>query len=262
MSIKFGTKSISDIILGNKTVNSIWLGNNKVYDGSPVVEPDYLTLTALATNTIKIYAPWGSAPSVSLQYRTITGGTKSAWQSYTIGTNISLATGNSVQFYGTTTTFNTSNKVLIFSSTANFNASGNVMSLVNFGTTAGSYMFYGLFYGCPMITPPKVPATTLSDNCYNIMFQDCEQLTSVPALPATVLASNCYYGMFSGCNSLQAYKNSGSGHTCAWTIPTSGTASGSYKTQSKFLQYTIGDYSSTGSITCPVTIYTQNNPIA
>lgn len=58
------------------------------------------------------------------------------------------------------------------------------------------------FRGCPIVTPPDLPATTLSDRCYIGMFQQCKQLVVAPELPATILPEQCYYSMFNGCSSL------------------------------------------------------------
>ena len=63
--------------------------------------------------------------------------------------------------------------------------------------------FCNLFQDCSVLTSaPKLPATTLADNCYYSMFSGCKSLTSAPKLPATTLALGCYSSMFSGCKSL------------------------------------------------------------
>ena len=60
-----------------------------------------------------------------------------------------------------------------------------------------------MFEGCTsLITTPELPATTLSNNCYEHMFSGCTSLTTAPELPATTLASGCYSNMFQGCTSL------------------------------------------------------------
>ena len=53
-----------------------------------------------------------------------------------------------------------------------------------------------------LLTPPKLPATTLAINCYHTMFGNCTSLIKAPKLPATTLVNNCYYWMFYGCSSL------------------------------------------------------------
>ena len=64
-----------------------------------------------------------------------------------------------------------------------------------------------MFSGCTSLTtPPKLPATTLTDNCYYGMFFGCTSLTQAPELPATNLANNCYNFMFWGCTNLNYVK--------------------------------------------------------
>ncbi|MBR4440180.1 MAG: hypothetical protein IKS00_01400 [Bacteroidales bacterium] len=89
-----------------------------------------------------------------------------------------------------------------------FKCSGNIMTLIDgIGATTAipcDYCFIRLFKGCPMSTAPKLPATELTDGCYESMFSDCRCLTAAPELPATKLAEYCYYSMFKGCSSLTA----------------------------------------------------------
>ena len=154
-------------------------------------------------------------------------------------------------------------------------------------TTLASNCYYSMFYGCrSLTTAPSLPATTLTNYCYGSMFNDCTSLTTAPALPATTLASNCYYSMFYGCRSLttapslpattlesscynamfrdctslQVYSSSGTGHTKAWRIPTSGSAS-SYTSQSRMFYNCPGSYKTITSVSLNTTFYTQNTPV-
>ena len=72
-------------------------------------------------------------------------------------------------------------------------------------TTLTTNCYYMMFSGCTSLTTaPALPATTLAEGCYQHMFFDCSSLTTAPALPATKLASNCYDYMFYGCSKLTA----------------------------------------------------------
>ena len=91
-----------------------------------------------------------------------------------------------------------------------FNIEGNIMSLV-YGddfveqTEVTNECFGGLFNDNQTLVSAKnlvLPATTLAQECYNQMFQDCTSLTEAPELPATTLAASCYNCMFLGCSSL------------------------------------------------------------
>ena len=118
-----------------------------------------------------------------------------------------------------------------------------------------------MFSGCTSLTTaPALPATTLADGCYSYMFNNCSSLTTAPALPATTLANYCYGSMFNNCSSLQVYSSSGTGHTKAWRIPTSGSAS-SYTSQSNMFYNCPGSYKTTSSVSLNKTFYTQNTPV-
>lgn len=100
-----------------------------------------------------------------------------------------------------------------FSSTGNYNVEGNIMSLLygdNFANqtsfpSESKMNFFGLFYNntkLKSIDNLILPATTLTNNCYQSMFYGCTSLTTAPELPATTLAGSCYSQMFQGCTSL------------------------------------------------------------
>ena len=128
-------------------------------------------------------------------------------------------------------------------------------------TTLAKYCYNNMFNGCSSLTTaPALPATTLANYCYGSMFYGCTSLTTAPALPATTLASNCYSFMFHGCTSLQVYSSSGTGHTKAWRIPTSGSAS-SYTSQSDMFYRCPGSYETTSNVSLNRIFYTQNTPV-
>ncbi|MGM9732393.1 MAG: fimbrillin family protein [Prevotella sp.] len=70
-------------------------------------------------------------------------------------------------------------------------------------TTLTESCYEQMFYGCTALTKaPELPATTLKEYCYQYMFLGCTALTEAPELPATTLAKDCYNGMFLGCTAL------------------------------------------------------------
>ena len=196
--------------------------NDTVYydDVLPVpYKKQYFTIESLGDgNTIYLKAH-DSAAAKTVSASTDNGET---WVEYT----------SSVDDNGTALgTLNTGDKLLIkgenaryapsflswnqFKSTGQFEVYGNIMSLVsgdsfvNADTLTENYALYALFYGCPNITSAEnlvLPATTLTENCYNAMFQGCTSLTTAPELPALNLATSCYNGMFSRCTSLNYIK--------------------------------------------------------
>lgn len=128
-------------------------------------------------------------------------------------------------------------------------------------TTLVNSCYNFMFKGCTSLTTaPALPATTLASDCYNGMFNGCKSLTTAPALSATTLANSCYNFMFAGCTSLQVYSSSGTGHTKAWRIPTSGRAS-SYTSQSQMFYNCPGSYKTTSKVSLNRIFYTQNTPV-
>ena len=132
------------------------------------------------------------------------------WTDYTIGTSISLNTGDEVSFRAKAdrTSGQGYNEYFIFIMTGKIEAWHNVMSLYrtnDFATydTVMEYAFSRLFKDCTSLTKaPALPATTLDRWCYQFMFWNCVSLIKAPELRATTLANDCYKGMFRECSSL------------------------------------------------------------
>lgn len=99
-----------------------------------------------------------------------------------------------------------------------FILSGNIMSLIdqnNFGNLTkipenGSFrsLFcsvygYGIYCNISDASNLKLPATTLSNDCYESMFFNSSLLVKAPqVLPAETLSTTCYANMFSGNSAL------------------------------------------------------------
>ena len=109
-----------------------------------------------------------------------------------------------------------------------FDVEGNIMSLVsdNWESIAGPINFQGLFSGHTNLISAEnlvLPATNLSgaNYCYRRMFKGCGRLTKAPSvLPATTLSQGCYDSMFDTCISLIEPPV-----ICATTMATSACAS-------------------------------------
>ena len=171
------------------------------------------TLTSVYSSTSVSIVKSGSPADISLQYRK----NSEAWADYTVGTEITLANGETLKFRAGAngnSTFSTSDGYYQVSTTGSGDiiASGNIMSLLD-RTLAKSdvptWAFWDLFYGNTKLTDAanlKLPATTLSDSCYYGMFWGCGNLTKAPELPATTLSPKCYYHMFYQCTFLKYVK--------------------------------------------------------
>ena len=132
------------------------------------------------------------------------------WTDYTIGTDITLNTGEEVSFRAKSdrTSAQSDQNYFYFIMKGKIEAWHNVMSLYrtnDFATyeSVVGYAFSRLFMNCQSLTKaPALPATRLADSCYWDMFSNCRSLVKAPELPATALAVDCYFSMFSNCMSL------------------------------------------------------------
>ena len=103
-----------------------------------------------------------------------------------------------------------------FTATGTFDVYGNIMSLLygdngdeQMSLSTYSYAFTNLFKDNTYLRKAlymTMPATTLSEKCYNGMFSGCTSMTNAPVLPASTLATQCYNEMFKGCSSLAYIK--------------------------------------------------------
>ena len=95
---------------------------------------------------------------------------------------------------------------------------GNVMSLLkgkdnleSAETIEANNAFYGLFAGAEKLVNNDerllvLPATTLTEGCYQDMFNGCKGIEKAPELPAPKLEKNCYQEMFYDCAKLNHVK--------------------------------------------------------
>jgi hypothetical protein len=179
-------------------------------------EIDYLkepfTITSVGETSVS-FVKSGSPADITLEYRK----NSDDWAAYTIGDAIALADGDALQFRagedGNVAMGYYINDVFGYycvnvTGDGNVDASGNVMSLLDRTLSKQSLLeksFFGLFGECKKLVNAanlKLPATTLAERCYAVMFCECTGLTTAPKLPATTLAECCYISMFNGCTSL------------------------------------------------------------
>ena len=196
-----GTRVLSLLDKAGNVISSCEVPSKDVDD---ITKP--LTFKATQDGS-KVYMNKYSSPSGAFQTSRDGGNT---WKDYSMGTTITLNTGDEVSFRAKAnrSAYRDEYEYFSFMMEGKIEAWHNVMSLYrtnDFATYkyAVNYAFNNLFYGCTSLTKaPALPATTLSRQCYRYMFKRCQSLTKAPELPATTLALRCYYNMFSGCQSL------------------------------------------------------------
>ena len=166
---------------------------------------DYFTLVALENTTIDINVPDGGI-SYSLD-----GGT--TWSEGSGSFTVDVQNGEKLLLKGDVIfNQNTSGSETQFiQSAGNYSIEGNIMSLSYEDDfvdkkTIQTLSEYEKFFAndTKLISTENLvlPATTLTQGCYQEMFSGCTSLTTAPELPATELAEQCYMSMFSGCTSL------------------------------------------------------------
>ena len=206
-----------------------WLSNRRLSIAKRPEYPrnyanDYLTFEALQQSDITIDMSGSdlvkSEKISSVSYSLDKGWT---WTTTTVGTtatNINIPTlkaGDKLLLKGIATTYSVGtdgeSKYTKILSTGNIKISGNILSMLygdNFrnqtqltsSTCQFAFFFAGLGNKLLDVSNLILPATTLTNNCYNSMFRGCTSLTTAPVLPAKTLANNCYSNMFYGCTSL------------------------------------------------------------
>lgn len=204
-------KEIQNAYVGDTQVEKIYLGADIVWPTTPVYSAMPLTFEIISGGTIT----WKAANSNVLKTISYSKDNGLNWTditSTTAGTSFSVAAGDKVLFKGENTTYATNgNRYNGFSgSTAVYNVYGNIMSLVggdNFSgltTLENNYIFHSLFRATKVNDALSLvlPATALTQSCYEGMFSGCTSLTAAPELPATTLAVSCYASMFRGCTNL------------------------------------------------------------
>lgn len=178
----------------------------------PPEEVDYLTFTNVDSDNAKLllHSFGTNNPNVYISYDN--GETFDEWI-YEPGNNEGVRTaiiepGANVKIYGDNVdgfsedTYNYST----FQCDKKVECSGNVMTLISTHNTyeiPNDECFYRLFYNMYLLlTPPDMPATSLTTGCYEEMYYLCKSLMYTPALPADIAKYMCYAYMFYGCDTL------------------------------------------------------------
>ena len=177
----------------------------------------YLTIEALNDGNI-IWKASSTSLTRTIQYSKDDGVNWTSVTSTTGGTEIPVSAGDVVLFKGSNGYYGTDLYANSFGYTTSIcKVYGNIMSLIygdNFTdkTTLGNnYTFISLFAQFEHnfdngylvdVSNLILPATGLTQGCYQNMFYDCTMITTAPALPATVLADECYMQMFRHCSRL------------------------------------------------------------
>ena len=195
------------VTIGNVTVAE-W-GKGDIEGGKAEIIP-YVTFTADAAQTFMMNE-YDDYEISRLEYSV--GGNE--WEAVKAGTGVSFGgTDGNLRLRGKNTAgtaIGSSKKATITftNSDVPVACTGDIRTLLDWSNyttvnTANAKFNY-LFENCSVLTSaPELPATILTDACYQGMFKGCTNLTVAPELPATTLAVGCYYEMFEGCTKLSS----------------------------------------------------------
>lgn len=209
-------------------------------------ENQYFTIVSEADNNAIGWKTGYANAARTISISTDNGKTWTDVTATTSGVTLAtLNTGDTLLVRGTNTAYYDEGgswnnpRANMFTSSGNFHVEGNIMSLVygkNFKgqtelTAANTFRY--MFYNCSKLTTAEnliMPATTLTNYCYDRMFSNCTILTTAPKLPATTLVTGCYSYMFNGSRALNYVKclavdHSASSCTSNWlgSVASSGT---------------------------------------
>ena len=192
-----------------------------------------LTLVAQADGKITVTFNGGITLANDIHY-TINNGAEQTIAKNTSGAyDITVKKGDVVQLYslnsslggstvagarGTTRAVDDGAKYINIRPSMKTEIYGNVMSLLkgkdnleSATTIEANNAFYGLFAGADKLVNNTerllvLPATTLTEGCYQDMFNGCKGIEKAPELPAPKLEKGCYQEMFYDCAKLNSVK--------------------------------------------------------
>ena len=191
-------KTVDKIIFNDKEYNKLYNGYELLFEVKREVEFEGLTFTALDPSTI-LYKP-STVSTAQYSYDAVN------WKTAD-NVTLNLSKGDKMYFKGNIVGDQSNDDYANFTITGKISASGSIMSLQAGNPQDKSlkynYEFYNLFIRCTsLVTAPALPATTLTEHCYDSMFEYCSSLIKAPDLPSTTLKDWCYMNMFSDCTSL------------------------------------------------------------
>ena len=220
----FNFSDASDIRLGGSTITALYYGSTLLWPTGPDYSKEYLTIEETVDSSTVFFTTTDTITTKSIQYSK----DQINWTSVNFNTNeyapsVNITKGEKLYLKAINDTYYSTNGGFFSISIQGYSVNsktkiyGNIMSLIygdNFyGQTTLNSNNYGafdsLFYPWNIVGSSLydasdliLPATTLSDICYQNMFGNCTSLTTAPELPATTLSVRCYQQMFSGCYSL------------------------------------------------------------
>lgn len=205
-------------ITGEQQLGSLIQANSTDCGYVPPLHSTPLAITALEDGRLSVRGTITTSSShygsFNYHYKVndgewVTGNAWTSRETISTSTNISVNSGDTIQFYAELHYENGTFGCGCIQPTFKFNVSGNPLSMhyglnVSESSEPFRWCFNQLFAGQDVVDASRLylSPTNTDYGCYQDMFNGCEYLVAAPELRAPILFSGCYRNMFAGCTSL------------------------------------------------------------
>ncbi len=268
MAIKINGKNLAKRIINGQEVQKVMLNWAEIRPNevppTPVVD-DFLCFTANESNcTIKLtyIIGIGTPNPVELEISY----DKTNWSDYTMHSTITLSNvWDKVYWRNKSTTqvpFSSERVWFMFEIPKLCSASWDITYLLckTWTNMIDDFDFRYLFQYSNIVTPPRIPATTLWDYCCMSMFTECSNLEAIPAIQATSLWEGCCNGMFEECTKIKLSETQTWEYQTPYRIPTTWTWTSQQDWSEHMFDYTWWTFTGTPNVN--QTYYTSNTIIS
>jgi hypothetical protein len=250
------TRATADTLTLTATLDGVsGTYNAEIYELPVEISQIPLTFVFTSNGTVNWLYNWvvAGVGTLSIDYR-INGGSWTTITSSTDGVSFNANSGDRVEFRGSNARYsNLPTGYNTFSgTTGQFSVEGNLMSMIygdNFetaSTISEQYAFNRFFAGISGMTTAEylyMPATTVPMHVYSSMFEG-SGLVKSPELPATTLTNSCYNEMFKNCrnlNHIRCYATDVSAYNCTYNWVSGVSATGTFVKDSIMTSWTTGN---------------------
>ena len=265
MAIKINWNDLQKRFIGGTEILRVYKSGYQVRPDTVPPANDYLCFTANEPNcTIQLsWAYYQPRNVVQLE----TSYDKVNWTDYTLQSIITLANVWDKVYWRNKSEiqvpFSYSNtEFYLFDILQSCYVSWDVTYLLckTWTNTINDYDFFNLFASTNIVTPPRIPATTLWVYSCATMFAACSNLESIPAIHATSLWERCCSEMFTGSPKIKLSETQTWEYQTPYRIPTTWTWTSSLNWSRNMFYITWGTFAGTPNVN--QTYYTSNTIIS
>ena len=212
-----------DIRLGSSTITALYYGSTLLWPLKRDYSKEYLTIEAV-DNSVLVEFILGATSGISVSKDIQYSKDKSNWTTVSFGNlsggnipGVGINKGEKLYLRGDNTTYSDysdednnqfyDSNIKITGDNSNAKLYGNIMSLlyadnfVNQTTLHNRCTFRWLFRSSTALTDASnliLPAITLSEKCYEVMFSNCSSLNNIKCLATSINANGATTGWMVG----------------------------------------------------------------